>query len=228
MPIHTAKKHSSAKTTKTSTNKWIKREKKKIEANAGEIVDTIGGFMKIDKNPNVNGDCIKKNSEKCANIWEKIKGSTDYVKLRYFRIQATSPTGVLGYYIQHIAIVDLKNNKFIDISNGRTRMIDLEAYMKTNNIMGYFDISFDSVLDMTLEICGGNRKAQKIMITEPIVAIILRKICCEYFKINENKQKKPVEPTREYIINKLKPSFKIQVIDEPEYSCENNIRALKY
>ncbi len=230
MPIKTCKKHQTAKTIKTSTNKWMKREKKKIEANAGEIYEGIGGFMKIDKNPNVKGDCIKKNSEKCANIWEKIKGSTDYVKLRYMRIQATSSTGVLGYYIQHIAIVDLKNDMFIDVSNGRTRMLSLEAYMRGNNVMGYFDINFDDVFDITLELSGGNLKAQKIMITEPVVGIILRKICCEYFTINENKNKKPVEPSRQYIINKLKPYFKVEVVDEPprEYSCENNIRALKW
>jgi hypothetical protein len=224
MPVKTAKKHSSIKTIKTSTNKHIKREKKKIEANAGAIVEGFGGFTKIDKNPNVKGDCIQKNSEKIANIWDKIKGSTDYVKLRYFRIQAKSATGVLGYYIQHIAIVDLKNDKFIDISNGRTRMISLDAYMRGNNIMGYFDISFDSVFDMTLEICGGNLKAQKMLITENIVSIILRKICCEYFIINKNKNKNPVQPSPEYIINKLKPSFKIET---REYDCENNIRALK-
>ncbi len=222
MPSITMKKNKTVvKTTKQSGNKMMKNNKKKIEANAGKTYDyDCGGFIKIDENPDVVGNCIRKNSTKIVNIWFSIdKKLTETVKLRYFRIKVQDGRGNGGYYIQHIAIIDEKNNRFIDVSNGRTRMLPLDEYMVCNNIIGYYDISFADVLSVyknITEYCDSN-----------ILTEVLIKICNEYFMMNEKKYKKTNQPSIEYLVEKIKPYFKITVVKPDEYTCENNIRAIK-
>ena len=207
MPCIIMKKNKTVvKNSKQSGNKLMKKNKKQIESNAGLTCDyDCGGFIKIDENPEVVGNCIRKNCEKIVSIWFDIdkKNLTDTVKLRYFRIKVQDGKGNGGYYIQHIAIIDEKNNRFIDVSNGRTRMLSLEDYMLVNNIIGYYDISYIDVLNIYKHIT-------EYCMTE-ILTEVLIKICNEYFLMNENKIKKTNQPSDKYLIQKIKPYFKITV-----------------
>jgi hypothetical protein len=158
----------------------FKTVKEYMENNSGKISDGDWGFMKIDTNPETNGDCIQKNCEKLAELWGKIPSTRETLHLRYYVFEYD------GVKIRHASIVDLKNNRMIDVSNGRTRLMKLEFYHDVNSIVGYYDFSYDEIMNAISQEINGSFKYEGNV---ECISLILRKVmnCC----FNRKKIKKP-------------------------------------
>ena len=92
--------------------------------NAGKIFTDYDGWCKIDKQPKVDGGCIKSNCIKIIDMWNKIPKLQDNTVLKFIVCNMDEE----HTNVKHIMIHNKKTNKLIDTSNGRTKMVDYENH----------------------------------------------------------------------------------------------------
>ena len=135
-----------------------------LTANAGKIIYEESGFQKVDKNPVLveGGNCFMKNTEKIVDMWNKIPKLQETTVLK---ILVCNFSGVNN--IKHIMIHNKTTNKLIDISGGKTKMVDYEAHKEANKYSVEIDISYvlmrkisSNIADNALRTTNGEKRVR--------------------------------------------------------------------
>ena len=84
-------------------------------------------FNKERHAPNYIGSCVRENCEKIADFWKK-----GWIQTRLFITQIKRIDGKL---IKHVNIYNEKTGKIIDVSNGFIKILDMEQWRKSNEIV---------------------------------------------------------------------------------------------
>jgi hypothetical protein len=177
--------------------KYMNEYPKAVEAqlyyieNAGKITENDEeGFSKINDQPNIDGCCIKSNCIKIIDMWNKIPKLRENTVLKFIVCNKSEEYK----NVKHIIIHNKKTNKLIDVSNGRTKMIDYELHKLHNNYSAEIDIEyhklnyimFEGINNLLIEKfgeredikCNINRLINEYNITETY----LREICSHTFQ----------------------------------------------
>jgi hypothetical protein len=99
--------------------------------------DRLNQLDKLQQSGKVGGSCIRENSERLIQLWDK---GHIHLKMAYLKIKLDKKLKKemkykkMGKYINHFMIQCSKRNKFIDVSNGKMRMIDVDAYGAINDV----------------------------------------------------------------------------------------------
>ena len=115
--------------------------------NAGKIFTDYDGWCKIDKQPKVDGGCIKSNCIKIIDMWNKIPKLQDNTVLKFIVCNMDEE----HTNVKHIMIHNKKTNKLIDTSNGRTKMVDYENHKKHNKYSVEIDIEYHTLNNIMFE-----------------------------------------------------------------------------
>jgi len=121
------------------------QEDSKMEYNSAEygfqrVVDSqrLLHLDSLQQKGKVGGSCIRDNSTRLIELWSR---GHHHLKMVYLKIKMDwklikrKKYKMKNKYISHFMIYCDKRNQFIDVSNGRMRMIDVEAYSAINQIV---------------------------------------------------------------------------------------------
>jgi hypothetical protein len=89
--------------------------------------------------PKEGGTCIRENCIRIADFWKR--GWTE-TSLWVSHIKRTTD----GVLIRHANIYNQKTKKIIDVSNGFIKMIDADAWRKSNKVMKMVKIEYPSLM----------------------------------------------------------------------------------
>tara|TARA_R110000751_G_scaffold37384_1_gene90664 strand:- start:835 stop:1332 length:498 start_codon:yes stop_codon:yes gene_type:complete len=136
------------------------------------------------------GDCIEKNTQRITDFWFKFPEQKDVFNLKVLQIRRQD-----GIIIHHCLIHNNKNNKLIDVSNGKIKMIDKDLYYESNKPLLEYTFSYNDYMRVLQEL--------KIpTIDKSLFPVLLKQIA--QFMFVDMKHSNSKRPRKNTYANKLK------------------------
>jgi len=113
-----------------------------------DTINTSDVFIKTTGKPPKSGEgnCIAMNTQRITDFWFKFPEEKDVFDLKVLQIRRQD-----GIIIHHLLIHNNKNNKLIDVSNGKIKIIDKDLYYESNKPLLDYTFSYNDYMRVLQE-----------------------------------------------------------------------------
>lgn len=149
-----------------------------------DTINTSDIFIKTTGEPPKEGNCIEMNTKRITDFWFKFPEEKEVFNLKVLQIRRQD-----GIIIHHCLIHNKKNNKLIDVSNGKIKIVDKDLYYETNKPLLDYTFSYDDYMRVLQEM-------KVASVCKSIFQILLKQIGQFMFiDMKDSNSKRPLKHT---------------------------------